>query len=60
MKRRTLTYRFHNPNPAAVTADYLLDVLMESNQKKVQLAVQTAASACEPSNQTRSEGRPAG
>ena len=57
MKRRTLTYRFHNPNPAAVTADYLLDVLIESNQQKVQLAMQAVASTCEHPDKTQSEGR---
>ena len=45
MKRRKLNYRFHNPNSAAETVDYLLKILMEANIKKVQLAVQEAANA---------------
>ena len=31
MKERKLNYRFHNPNTAAVTADYLLKILIECN-----------------------------
>lgn len=44
MKERKLNYRFHNPNIAAVTADYLLKILMESNAEKVEKAMQDAAS----------------
>ena len=40
MKERKLNYRFHNPNPTAATADYLLKIFMEANQEKVQLAIQ--------------------
>lgn len=43
MKRQKLNYRFHNPNPADVTADYILKVFMEANEKKVEQAIQTAA-----------------
>ena len=45
MKKRKLNYRFHNPNPAAETADYLLKILIEANTEKVQLAIQEAAVA---------------
>ena len=45
MKERKLNYRFHNPNPTAATADYLLKIFMEANQEKVQLAIQAAAKA---------------
>ena len=31
MKKRKLNYRFHNPNTAEVTADYLLKILIEAN-----------------------------
>ena len=44
MKERKLNYRFHNPNTAAVTADYLLKILIESNAEKVEKAMQDAAS----------------
>ena len=43
MKKRKLNYRFHNPNPVAETADYLLKILIEANTEKVQSAIQEAA-----------------
>ena len=43
MKRQKLNYRFHNPNPVDVTADFLLKVLIEANSEKVEKAVQEAA-----------------
>lgn len=43
MKERKLNYRFHNPNPAAVAADYILRELIEANVAKVEAAVQNAA-----------------
>ena len=45
MKKRKLNYRFHNPNPAAETANYLLKILIEANTEKVQSAIQEAATA---------------
>lgn len=59
MKERKLNYRFHNPNPTAATADYLLKIFMEANQKKVQLAVQVAADTADGSGEKDDEGRPA-
>ena len=59
MKKRTLNYRFHNPNPTAATADYLLKIFMEANQEKVQLAIQSAADAVDGSGEKDNEGRPA-
>lgn len=43
MKKRKLNYRFHDPNPADVTADYILKVFMEVNEKKVEQAIKMAA-----------------
>ena len=43
MKRRKLNYRFHNPNPVAVTADYILKIFIEANTGKVEAAIQNAA-----------------
>lgn len=43
MKKRKLNYRFHNPNPAVATADYLLKILIEANMSKVELAIQETA-----------------
>lgn len=43
MKKRKLNYRFHNPNSEAVTADYILKILIEANAEKVERAIQEAA-----------------
>ena len=43
MKRQKLNYRFHNPNTAEVTADYILKVFIETNMKKVERAMQEVA-----------------
>ena len=40
MKQRKLSYRFHDPNPAAVTADYILKIFIEANTGKVEAAIQ--------------------
>ena len=58
MKRRKLNYRFHNPNPAAATADYLLKLFLEANQDKVQLAIQAAANQVDDTEKKSEEGRP--
>ena len=34
MAKRKLNYRFHNPNPVEVTADYILKVMIEANTEK--------------------------
>ena len=59
MKKRKLNYRFHNPNPTAATADYLLKIFMEANQEKVQLAIQAAADTADGSGKKGNEGHPA-
>ena len=43
VKKRKLNYRFHNPNPMDVTADFLLKVLIEVNSEKVERAIAEAA-----------------
>jgi hypothetical protein len=43
VKERKLNYRFHDPNPAAVTADYILKIFIEANAGKVEAAIQKAA-----------------
>lgn len=50
MKRQKLNYRFHNPNTAEVTADYILKVFIEVNMKKVERAMQEAATKCAEEN----------
>lgn len=47
MKKTELNYRFHNPNPADVTADFLLKLLIEVNAEKVERAIEEAALKCE-------------
>ncbi|MBR1742274.1 MAG: hypothetical protein IJ733_10510 [Lachnospiraceae bacterium] len=47
MKERKLNYRFHNPNPVDVTADYILKVLIEANADKVERVVKEAALSSE-------------
>ena len=43
MKQRKLNYRFHDPNPPAVTAEYILKIFIEANARKVETAIQEAA-----------------
>lgn len=43
MKKQKLNYRFHNPNTAEVTADYILKVFIEVNVKKVERVMQEVA-----------------
>lgn len=59
VKERKLNYRFHNPNPTAATADYLLKIFMEASQEKVRLAIQAAADTADGSGEKDNEGRPA-
>ena len=46
MKQRKLNYRFHNPNSAEDTADFLCKLLIETNAGKVERAIEEAASRC--------------
>lgn len=46
MKQRKLNYRFHNPNSAEDTADFLCKLLIEANACKVERAIEEAASRC--------------
>lgn len=41
MKERKLSYRFHNPNTAAATADYILKILIDANSEKVEKVIRT-------------------
>ncbi len=43
MQKRKLNYRLHNPNSVAITADYILKILIDANSEKVQKAIQAAA-----------------
>ena len=46
MKQRKLNYRFHNPNSAEDTADFLCKLLIEANAGKVERAIGEAALRC--------------
>ena len=46
MKHRKLNYRFHNPNSAEDTADFLCKLLIEANTGKVKRAIEEAALRC--------------
>ena len=59
MKKRKLNYQFHNPNPAATTADYILKILLEANQEKVQSAIQAATDGLKDMKEEIDEGHPA-
>ena len=43
MKRTKLNYRFHNPNSAEDTADFLCKLLIEANARKVERVIEKAA-----------------
>lgn len=55
VKERKLNYRIHDPNPAAVTADHLLKVLIEANKNKVELALREAAKSADSENEIQEE-----
>ena len=46
MNKRKLNYRFHNPNSAEDTADFLCKLLIEANAGKVERAIEEAAARC--------------
>ena len=46
MKKRKLNYRFHNPNSAEDTANYLCKILIEANAGKVERVLQEAMVKC--------------
>ena len=57
VRERKLNYRIHDPNPAAVTADHLLKVLIEANMSKVELALREATERVADSENEIQEGR---
>jgi peptidyl-tRNA hydrolase len=38
-----MNFRFHNPNTAEATAEYILKIFIEANKEKVEQAIQAAA-----------------
>ena len=43
LKRTKLNYRFHNPNSAEDTADFLCKLMIEVNTGKLERAIEEAA-----------------
>ncbi len=46
MNKRKLNYRFHNPNSAEDTAEFLCKLLIEANAGKVERAIEEVAARC--------------
>ena len=46
MKQRKLNYRFHNPNSAEDSANFLCKLLIEANAGKVERTIEKAAARC--------------
>lgn len=46
-KKQKLNYRFHNPNTPEATAEYIIKILIEANQKKVERILLGEASKSE-------------
>ncbi len=57
MKDRRSVYRFHDPNPPAVTAEHILRLFIEVNAGKVEDAVRRALlPAPEPGDDPKGRG----
>ena len=46
MNKRKLNYRFHNPNSAEDTAEFLCKLLIEAHAGKVERAIEEVAARC--------------
>lgn len=57
MKQRKLNYRFHNPNSAEDTANFLCKLLIEANAGKVERAIEKAAAKCKEESEYIAEQR---
>lgn len=51
MNKRKLNYRFHNPNSAEDTAEFLCKLLIEANARKVERAIEEVAARCAEENE---------
>ena len=58
MKKQKLNFRFHNPNTAEETANYMVKIFIEANEKKVEQAIRLATEAL-PDMEQEAEGSPA-
>ena len=57
MKHKKLNYRFHNPNSAEDTANFLCKLLIEANAGKVERAIEEATLRCAEGNEYIAEPR---
>ena len=58
MKKQKLNFRFHNPNTAEETANYIVKIFIEANEKKVEQAIRLATEVL-PDMEQKAEGSPA-
>ncbi len=45
-RKKELDYRFHNPNTPEATADYILKILIEANQKRIERILEEETFKC--------------
>lgn len=53
MRKQALNYRFHNPNTAEATADYIVKILLDANRGKVEQAIHAASQPLQKERDTR-------
>jgi len=54
MKQAKLNYRFHNPNEACETAEYIARILVKANQAKLEQVLQEMASQTKKAKESHS------
>ncbi len=47
---QSLQFCFHDPNPAAITADFLLRLLVQANQPRLEALLRQAAADLTPAS----------
>ena len=50
MKKQKLNYRFHNPNSAEATAEYIAKILVDVNRSKIEALLAEAAASQQSEN----------
>lgn len=58
MAKQKLNFRFHNPNTAGATADYILKMFIEANREKVKQAIQAATDVTPAASMTDCPAEP--
>ena len=59
MAKQKLNFRFHNPNTAETTADYILKMFIEASKEKVEQAMRDAAEVAETPPNSPAQPEPA-